>query len=110
MTEVGKLVRDRVPAMIEADGRRPVVEVLDEARYREALLAKLGEEAAELAAADADGVLDELADLYEVLRALAEQAGMSLAVVAARAAEKGIDRGRFHDRIYLVRVHDRNDA
>jgi predicted house-cleaning noncanonical NTP pyrophosphatase (MazG superfamily) len=104
VTEFGKLVRDRIPEIIEADGRRPVVEVLDVARYREALLAKLGEEAAELAAADEDGVLDELADVYEVLRALAEQAGVDLDQVEERADVKGDERGRFRDRLYLVRV------
>jgi predicted house-cleaning noncanonical NTP pyrophosphatase (MazG superfamily) len=104
VTEFGKLVRDRIPEIIEADGRRAVVEVLDEARYREALLAKLSEEAAELAAADDDEVLDELADLYEVLRALTEQAGVDLTQVEERADAKGAERGRFRDRLYLVRV------
>jgi predicted house-cleaning noncanonical NTP pyrophosphatase (MazG superfamily) len=104
VTEFGKLVRDRIPEIIEADGRRAVVEVLDEARYREALLAKLTEEAAELAAAADDEVLEELADLYEVLRALAEQAGLDMAQVEERADVKGAERGRFRDQLYLVRV------
>ena len=110
MTEFGKLVRDRIPEIIAADGRRPEVEVLDDDRYREALLAKLAEEAAELAAADDAEVLDELADLYEVLRALAEQAGCDLGQVAGRADAKGAARGRFQDRLYLVRVQGRNDT
>lgn len=110
MTEFGKLVRDRIPEIIEAEGRRPVVEVLDAARYREALLTKLGEETAELAAADGQGVLDELADVYEVLRALAENAGVDLGVVAGRADVKGSERGRFRDRLYLVRVEEPGDG
>ena len=36
-----KLVRDRIPEIIQAEGRRPVTRVLDEASYRQALLAKL---------------------------------------------------------------------
>jgi hypothetical protein len=42
-----KLVRDRIPEIIQSEGRRPVTRVLDEARYRQALLAKLIEEARE---------------------------------------------------------------
>lgn len=45
-----KLVRDRIPEIIQAGGRHPVTRVLDEAGYRQALLAKLAEEAAEAAA------------------------------------------------------------
>jgi predicted house-cleaning noncanonical NTP pyrophosphatase (MazG superfamily) len=104
VTEFGKLVRDRIPEIIEADGRRPVVEVLDDARDGQALLVKLAEEAAELAAAADNEVIDELADVYEVLRALAEQAGVDLTQVADRADNKGAERGRFRDQLYLVRV------
>ena len=42
-----KLVRDRIPEIIQSDGCRPVIRVLDEASYRQALLAKLAEEADE---------------------------------------------------------------
>ena len=42
-----KLVRDRIPEIIQSEGRRPLTHVLDEASYRQALLAKLTEEAQE---------------------------------------------------------------
>ena len=32
-----KLVRDRIPEIIQSEGRRPVTRVLDEASYRQAL-------------------------------------------------------------------------
>ena len=38
-----KLVRDRIPEIIQSEGRRPVTRVLDKVSYREALLAKLAE-------------------------------------------------------------------
>jgi predicted house-cleaning noncanonical NTP pyrophosphatase (MazG superfamily) len=38
-------VRDRIPDIIQVEGRRPVTRVLDEASYRQALLAKLIEQA-----------------------------------------------------------------
>ena len=42
-----KLVRDRIPEMIEADGHHAVTRILDRPSYRAALLAKLSEEARE---------------------------------------------------------------
>src|SRR3954463_1099304 len=48
---VGKLVRDRIPGIIEADGRVPVRRTLTDHEYEAALLAKLKEEATELAGA-----------------------------------------------------------
>jgi predicted house-cleaning noncanonical NTP pyrophosphatase (MazG superfamily) len=36
-----KLVRDRIPEIIQSNGHRPVTRVLDERSYRQALLAKL---------------------------------------------------------------------
>jgi len=104
MTTFGKLVRDRIPKIIEAEGRRPLVEVLSPADYREALLAKLIEETAELTSAGGDAFLDELADVFEVLRSLAEQAGISVEQIVERAEGKGVERGRFRERLFLVRV------
>ena len=104
MTDFGKLVRDRIPEIIAAEGRRPVVEVLSPADYRQALHAKLDEEATELATADEDELLDELADVYEVLRSMAEDAGLSVEQVVERAERKALQRGRFEERLFLVRV------
>ena len=47
MKVYNKLVRDRIPAIIRADGRIPQCETLDTARYLDALEQKLLEEAAE---------------------------------------------------------------
>lgn len=110
MTEQPKLVRDRIPAIIAADGRRPVIEVLSPGDYRSALLDKLLEESRELADADDTSYLDELADVYEVLRALALQGGVTMDVVAQAADAKAAERGGFDDRLLLVRVErDRLD-
>jgi predicted house-cleaning noncanonical NTP pyrophosphatase (MazG superfamily) len=72
-----KLIRDRIPQIIEAGGRRPVTHVLDEASYHTALLAKLVEEAQEASAAAAEDLPAELADVVEVLQALTEAAGIT---------------------------------
>jgi predicted house-cleaning noncanonical NTP pyrophosphatase (MazG superfamily) len=106
MTEYRKLVRDGIPAIIAADGRRPVVEVLSPADFKRALLEKLHEEATELAKADDASFVDELADVYEVLRGLARQADVSLEQVAEAADDKAAARGAFADRLFLVSVEN----
>lgn len=45
----GKLVRDKIPGIIGADGGQPATRTLGEQEYRAALLAKLVEDAREAA-------------------------------------------------------------
>jgi predicted house-cleaning noncanonical NTP pyrophosphatase (MazG superfamily) len=96
-----KLARDRIPEIIKSEGHRPVTRVLDEASYRQALLAKLIEEAREASHATADDLPGELADVLEVLRALTGTAGMSWAQLLALADDKRSRRGGFGRRIFL---------
>lgn len=104
MTEFGKLVRDRIPEIIEADGRTPVVEVLSVEQVRPALLAKLAEESAEAAAASQAELPEELADVVEVVRALAGGLGLSLEEITQLADEKREQRGGFERGLFLVRA------
>jgi predicted house-cleaning noncanonical NTP pyrophosphatase (MazG superfamily) len=53
-----KLIRDRVPQIIRAQGDEPIVRFADPGEYRELLRAKLVEEAHEVATADDAHVLD----------------------------------------------------
>jgi predicted house-cleaning noncanonical NTP pyrophosphatase (MazG superfamily) len=99
-----KLVRDGIPRIIEADGGQPVTHVLDQAGYLAALRAKLIEEAEEARAASDRQLRSELADVLEVLRALAAAYGMSWEDVVAEAARKRDERGGFDQRIFLEYV------
>jgi predicted house-cleaning noncanonical NTP pyrophosphatase (MazG superfamily) len=99
-----KLVRDRIPEIIQAEGRHPVTRVLDDAGYRQALLAKLIEEAREASHATADDLPGELADVLEVLRALTTTTGISWPQLLALAEDKRSRRGGFGRRIFLESV------
>jgi predicted house-cleaning noncanonical NTP pyrophosphatase (MazG superfamily) len=99
-----KLVRDGIPRIIEADGGQPVTRVLDQAGYLAALRAKLVEEAEEAQAAPDRQLRSELADVLEVLRALAAAYGMSWEDVVAEADRKRDERGGFDQRIFLEYV------
>ena len=103
-----KLVRDWIPRIIEAGGGQPVTRVLDQAGYLAALRAKLTEEAEEAQAASDGQLRSELADVLEVLRALAAAHGVSWEDVVAEAARKRDERGGFDQRTFLECV-DRAD-
>jgi predicted house-cleaning noncanonical NTP pyrophosphatase (MazG superfamily) len=99
-----KLVRDRIPEIIQAQGQHPVTRILDNASYQEALLAKLAEETREAQEAAAGDLPDELADIVEVIQALATAVGMSWVQLLALAADKRTRRGGFERRIFLETV------
>jgi len=88
----GKLVRDRVPELIRAKGFDPVVVVAPPEEHPARLCAKLIEEVREFL--DTGDVL-ELADVAEVLGALAAQRGMSRRALAALRQAKHNAKGGF---------------
>ena len=99
-----KLVRDGIPRIIEAGGGRPVTRVLDQTGYLAALRAKLMEEADEARSAPDERLRSELADVLEVLHALAAAHDMSWEDVVAEADRKRGERGGFDQRIFLEYV------
>jgi predicted house-cleaning noncanonical NTP pyrophosphatase (MazG superfamily) len=104
-TYYNKLVRDRIPEIIAAEGRRATTHVLDLKDYRAALLAKLVEEAREAAAHASDAqLLSELADVVEVVRALVTAVGATCGGILELAADKRSSRGGFDKRIFLEYV------
>lgn len=94
-----KLVRDNIPAIIEAAGERPVTRVLSEEEYRNALEQKLDEECAEFHEAKNP---EELADILEVVYALAAAIGCSKEKLQSVYQQKHDARGGFENRIFLV--------
>ncbi|MEV6985600.1 nucleoside triphosphate pyrophosphohydrolase [Sphaerisporangium sp. NPDC051017] len=100
----GKLVRDRIPDIIEAEGCTAEVRVLDESELVPALTAKLAEEAEELRQAEPADRLGELADIYEVMAALAETLGFSERQIQEAASHKRAERGGFSRRLWLDKV------
>lgn len=95
----GKLVRDRIPQIIRADGAEPEIYVADPAEYRQRLRAKLTEEVAEYMEADETHAPEELADVLEVAFALAADLGVDPAQLEKLRATKAAERGGFSERI-----------
>ncbi|MFE5771380.1 nucleoside triphosphate pyrophosphohydrolase [Streptomyces sp. NPDC056485] len=99
MLTKGKLVRDRIPQIIRADGAEPEVYVAEPAEYRERLRAKLAEEVAEYMDADETDAPEELADVLEVAFALAADLGVNADQLEKIRASKAEQRGGFSERI-----------
>lgn len=91
---MGKLVRDKIPEMIEARGDQPVLEILDKGWLKRCLTMKLIEEASELVQAENTfDVMEELADCLEVLKEICIQHGMSWDRVEQRRVCKRQENG-----------------
>jgi predicted house-cleaning noncanonical NTP pyrophosphatase (MazG superfamily) len=93
----GKLVRDKIPQIIRSKGQEPVIHTADIEEYSIRLRDKLREEVEEYLASDDDR--EELADILEVLYALARQAGTDQQQLEKLRAAKAEERGGFADRI-----------
>ena len=104
-----KLIRDRIPEIIEAAGHHAATHVLDGPEYRTALLAKLVEEATEAQSASRADLPDELADIWEVLHALLSTLPMTSVELETLAATKRGARGGFARRIFLEYT-EQNDS
>lgn len=98
-----KLVRDRIPEIIEASGKTCKIEILSDEEYLRMVDAKLDEELAEY---HKDQNIEELADLMEVIYAAAIARGYTLEQLDQVRAEKAAKCGGFRHKILLVEVLD----
>lgn len=96
-----KLVRDRIPEIIEKAGKTCTWSVLSDEEYLKLLDEKLNEELAEY---QESKNMEELADLLEVMRAVASARGSSMEEVEKIRIQKAEKRGGFERKILLERV------
>lgn len=93
-----KLVRDRIPEIIQSKGKTPATHVAGDDEYRRRLTEKLQEEVSEFIA---DETPEEIADILEVIVAITSDRGWTLADIERLRAEKAAARGGFYERIVL---------
>lgn len=101
---VDKLIRDRLPQIMRDQGLAVFERRLDNAEFERRLRDKLIEECAEAARAAPSDLLEELADIAEVLLALAQLHGWSRQDLEAARLAKRAERGGFDARIYNAAV------
>lgn len=103
MKTYNKLVRDRIPEIIEATGARCETRILSDAEYLLLLNAKLDEELTEY---HQSGDIEELADMLEVIYALANAKGFTIENLNTIRTVKAQKRGHFHKKIMLLSVDE----
>ena len=99
--EYHKLVRDRIPEIIEQDGKKCICSILPEQDYIDMLDQKLNEELAEYQESKS---MEELADLLEVIIAVSAARGSSIDEVERIRIRKKEKRGGFEKKILLETV------
>lgn len=107
MATYNKLVRDNIPDIIREDGKTPVTRTLSEEEFKVELKKKIIEEAQELINAESkDDILEEFIDVQTVLLELAKVFGIGPSDIDKAFLSKGVSRGFYNDRIFLVEVKE----
>ncbi|QNF29959.1 nucleoside triphosphate pyrophosphohydrolase [Metabacillus elymi] len=107
MPVYNKLVRDKIPEIIEKTGKKYMTKILSNEEYIKELQTKGFEELTEyVEAKDKESSLEELADVLEIIHALAEYHGSSINQIEEIRKKKAVERGGFKEKIYLVEVDD----
>ena len=96
-----KLVRDKIPEIIEKSCNQCEIEILSDEKYLEMIDKKLDEELAEY---HKHKNLEELADLLEVIYAATKARGYSIEDLEKVRVEKAEKRGSFDKKILLKKV------
>ena len=94
-----KLIRDNIPAIIESKGGKAEIRILSDEEYPIYLEAKLDEEVGEY---HRDKNIEELADILEVVYALAESIGCSREELLETYEKKHAARGGFEKKLFLI--------
>lgn len=99
MTVYNKLVRDNIPEIIASNGGKADVRLLSDEEYIVCLEAKLDEEVGEY---HRDKTPEELADILEVVYALAATTGCSREQLLEIYQQKHDARGGFEKKLFLI--------
>ena len=94
-----KLIRDHIPEIIESKGGKAEIRILSDEEYPIYLEAKLDEEVGEY---HRDKNVEELADILEVVYALAESIGCSREELLETYEKKHAARGGFEKKLFLI--------
>ena len=107
MPVYNKLVRDRIPEIIEMSGQTLTSRILDEDDYLIEINRKMHEELAEYEEARTnEDSIEELADLLELIYAAANTYGTTIEELEKIRLDKAKKRGGYDERIFLVAVED----
>src|SRR4051812_29091497 len=96
-----KLVRDKIPDIIKADGKKFKIRALDDKEHLQELIKKFKEEIAEF---EQNPSVEELADIKEITIAIREALGVQTGELEDVRRQKAATNGRFKQKIFLESV------
>lgn len=104
-----KLVRDKIPEIINNNNEVAVTRILDDINYRKELIKKLLEEYNEVKESDKDNILEELADMLEIIETIAKLENKTLNDLLKIKEEKKQKRGGFDNKIFLIKTYKKSN-
>jgi len=110
---VEKLIRDKIPALLESKGISVHTKILEDQEFISRLKDKLVEEAKEvLEASNSNEICEELADVMELVQTLSKACGLSIEQIEQRRLEKRETKGGFEHQIYnsSVEIQENNPS
>lgn len=103
--DYNKLVRDKMPSIIQSDGYGASYRILNDEEFIAALKAKIVEEADEvLSATDLESLCEEIADILTVIHTLTWHLEIHDDVMDAYRAKKD-ERGGFDRKLFLEKIY-----
>jgi len=97
-----KLIRDKIPQVIEAAGDKYEVRVMGKKEYEKELKKKLVEESKELNKTPKEKLLNEMADVLELLKSISEFYKINFKLIEEKQVQKRKERGGFKKRLFLI--------
>lgn len=97
-----KLIRDKIPQIIEAAGDKYEVRVMGKREFEKELKKKLVEEANELIKTPRKDLLNEMADVLELLKSIANFYKIDFKLLEEKQVQKRKERGGFKKRLFLI--------
>lgn len=105
-----KLIRDKIPGIIAADGWISKTRVLKSKEFIQALKKKILEEAQELSEGKGrDNLIEELVDIQEIIDAILREKKVKFSEFRKIQTKKRQKRGGFEKRLFLIKTVKENE-
>ncbi len=106
--KVEKLIRDNIPQRLVSKKIKSYERIMEQEEYIDALKTKLVEEAHEcVEAKDRNELIEELADVLEIMNALTQSYGIEMKQVEEKRLQKQSTHGGFNKKVYCSHIDGR---
>ena len=97
-----KLIRDKIPGVIEKAGGKYKSRILNKKEFEKELKKKLVEESKEVGKATPKELINELSDILEIIKSMSDYYKISFRRVEQYQIKKRKERGGFKKRLLLL--------